>query len=107
MTPIQLANRVPLDDYAPVIGAGEIEEMRALAKPLAGRSVEMVNSTAVGGGVAANGPLRENVGVDDAATIAWTLTSPEVNRLLRDVRGWSAQRYQEWLSATLIRLLLP
>jgi trehalose synthase len=35
-----------------VIGEGEIEELRALARPLAGRSVEMVNSTAVGGGVA-------------------------------------------------------
>src|SRR5207248_1507360 len=32
--------------------AGEIEELRALAKPLRGRSMEMINSTAVGGGVA-------------------------------------------------------
>jgi trehalose synthase len=68
MTPIQLANRVPLDDYAPVIGAGEIEEMRALAKPLAGRSVEMVNSTAVGGGVAEMlnrlVPLAEELGLN-------------------------------------------
>jgi len=35
-----------------VVGAGEIEELRALAKPLRGRSIEMINSTAVGGGVA-------------------------------------------------------
>lgn len=46
------ATRIPLDDYAAVIGAGEIEELRALAKPLRGRGVEMINSTAVGGGVA-------------------------------------------------------
>jgi len=52
MTAVQTARRIPLDDYAPVIGAGEIEELRALARPLQGRSVEMVNSTAVGGGVA-------------------------------------------------------
>jgi trehalose synthase len=52
MSPVQLTNRIPLSDYARVIGEGEIEEMRTLAKPLAGRSVEMVNSTAVGGGVA-------------------------------------------------------
>jgi len=68
MTPVQLANRVPLDDYAPVIGAGEIEEMRALAKPLAGCSVEMVNSTAVGGGVAEMlnrlVPLAEELGLN-------------------------------------------
>jgi len=45
-------NRIPLDDYAELLGTGEIEELRALAKPLRGRSIEMINSTAVGGGVA-------------------------------------------------------
>jgi trehalose synthase len=44
--------RIPLEDYAKLLGAGEIEELRALAKPLRGRSMEMINSTAVGGGVA-------------------------------------------------------
>jgi AcrR family transcriptional regulator len=57
--------------------------------------------------LAANGALRQHADVDEAATIVWTLTSPEVNRLLRDVRGWSSQRYQQWLSTTLIRVLLP
>jgi trehalose synthase len=52
MSPAQSASRIPLSEYAGVIGEGEIEELRTLAKPLAGRSVEMVNSTAVGGGVA-------------------------------------------------------
>jgi trehalose synthase len=45
-------NRIPLEDYARLLGEGEIEELRALAKPLRGRSMEMINSTAVGGGVA-------------------------------------------------------
>jgi trehalose synthase len=45
-------SRIPLEDYAALLGAGEIEELRALAKPLRGRSIEMINSTAVGGGVA-------------------------------------------------------
>ena len=45
-------SRVPLENYAELLGAGEIEELRALAKPLRGRRIEMVNSTAVGGGVA-------------------------------------------------------
>jgi trehalose synthase len=44
--------RIPLEDYAKLLGAGEIEELRALAKPLRGRGIEMVNSTALGGGVA-------------------------------------------------------
>ena len=52
MTETQLASRIPLEDYGRLLGAGEIEELRALAKPLRGRSIEMINSTAVGGGVA-------------------------------------------------------
>jgi trehalose synthase len=41
-----------LDDYVPVVGAPEITELRTLAAKLSGRTVQMVNSTAVGGGVA-------------------------------------------------------
>lgn len=52
MTEVLAASRIPLENYAEVVGAGEIEELRALAKPLRGRSIEMINSTAIGGGVA-------------------------------------------------------
>src|ERR1700739_3023040 len=52
MTEALVASRIPLENYAEVVGAGEIEELRALAKPLRGRGIEMINSTAVGGGVA-------------------------------------------------------
>jgi trehalose synthase len=52
MNPVQTANRTPLADYRQVIGDAEMEELRTLAAPLRGRTVEMVNSTAVGGGVA-------------------------------------------------------
>jgi len=41
-----------LDQYVPLLGAAEIEELRTLAGPLEGKVVDMVNSTAVGGGVA-------------------------------------------------------
>ena len=41
-----------LEDYAPVVGTGEVAELRALAARLRGRAVQMVNSTSVGGGVA-------------------------------------------------------
>lgn len=41
-----------LDDYAAVVGAAEIEEIRALARVIGPRSIKHVNSTAVGGGVA-------------------------------------------------------
>lgn len=43
---------IHLEDYAPVVGAPEIQELHALASRLKGRSVQMVNSTSVGGGVA-------------------------------------------------------
>ncbi|MCL4524846.1 MAG: glycosyltransferase [Acidobacteria bacterium] len=46
------ATAASLDDYAAVVGASELAEIRALAQRLAGRSVKMVNSTSVGGGVA-------------------------------------------------------
>jgi trehalose synthase len=41
-----------LDDYAPLLGAEVVAELRALAVSLQNRTVQMVNSTAVGGGVA-------------------------------------------------------
>ena len=48
----QLQSTHLIDQYLPVVGAAEVDELRALASPLEGSSVEMVNSTAVGGGVA-------------------------------------------------------
>lgn len=53
MTQTQLDTRTnTLDDYSSVNGNAEVAELRTLAARLRGRSVQMVNSTAVGGGVA-------------------------------------------------------
>src|ERR1700733_5945626 len=41
-----------IDDYAAIIGKPELDEIRFLARHLRGKTVKMVNSTAVGGGVA-------------------------------------------------------
>ena len=62
------AGAVPrLDDYAPIIGEAEINELRQLARRLGKVQVKMVNSTAVGGGVAEIlnrlVPLANEVGV--------------------------------------------
>jgi trehalose synthase len=43
---------VQLDDYVPVVGRSDIAELRALGGRLRGTTAKMVNSTAVGGGVA-------------------------------------------------------
>jgi len=41
-----------LDDYAPIIGQTELDDLRFLAQRVRGKTVKMVNSTAMGGGVA-------------------------------------------------------
>jgi trehalose synthase len=41
-----------LDDYRKIVGEPEIDELRFLARELKGKTVKMVNSTSVGGGVA-------------------------------------------------------
>jgi trehalose synthase len=41
-----------LAEYEPIIGKSQLDELRFVACPLSGKRVKMVNSTAVGGGVA-------------------------------------------------------
>ena len=54
--------------------------------------------------LAANGALR--LPADDALETVWALTSPELQQLLVRERGWTRRRYEEWLVASLARLLL-
>ncbi len=56
--------------------------------------------------LAANGPLRTGLTEEDAGAVVWTLTSPEVHRLLRSERSWSVERYAAWLEDTLARTML-
>src|SRR5579872_5488760 len=52
-TQTQVEPRVStLNDYVPILGKAEVNELRTLASRLGKRSIQMVNSTAVGGGVA-------------------------------------------------------
>ena len=57
--------------------------------------------------IAANGPFREKTDESYARDIVWTLTSPEVFLLLTRDRGWSKEKYAQWLADTLTRALLP
>ena len=54
-----------------------------------------------------HGSLRDGLTETQAAETVWTLTSPEVFRLLIVDRGWSIGQYSQWLADALIRLLLP
>jgi AcrR family transcriptional regulator len=56
---------------------------------------------------AANGPFREQMDEVHARDTVWTLTSPEVFILLTQGRGWSKEKYAEWLTDMLTRALLP
>jgi AcrR family transcriptional regulator len=53
------------------------------------------------------GALRPELRERDAADIIHALTLPEVYRLLVCDRGWRPDRYEQWLTQTLISQLLP
>jgi AcrR family transcriptional regulator len=52
------------------------------------------------------GALRPKLRERDAADIIHALLSPELYRLLVVDRGWSPQRYETWLTETLLEQLL-
>ncbi len=41
-----------IEDYIPIVGKSEIDELSLLAEKLKGKSIQNINSTSVGGGVA-------------------------------------------------------
>jgi trehalose synthase len=59
---------VKLEEYEPIVGKGVINELRLLAERLKGKSVQNINSTAIGGGVAEilnrMVPLLRELGID-------------------------------------------
>ncbi|HTV82865.1 MAG TPA: TetR/AcrR family transcriptional regulator [Acidobacteriaceae bacterium] len=52
------------------------------------------------------GRLRPELSVRTARDILWSLTGSDVYRMLVHERGWSSQKYQDWLADTLVRALL-
>jgi AcrR family transcriptional regulator len=50
--------------------------------------------------------LRPKLSYRAARDILWTLTGSDVYRMLVHERGWSSQKYQDWLADTLVRTLL-
>lgn len=59
------------------------------------------------GMLAERGRLRPGLSFEEARDILWTLCSLAVHDLLVVARGWTSERYQEWLTAALTRELLP
>jgi len=56
--------------------------------------------------LAERGWLRPDLSFDEARDIVWTLCSLAVHDLLVVERGWTSERYQEWLTSALRRELL-
>jgi hypothetical protein len=57
--------------------------------------------------LSAHNDLREGLDDSQATEIVWTIASPDIYRLLTVERGWSKERFSQWLGDILTRLLLP
>jgi AcrR family transcriptional regulator len=57
--------------------------------------------------LADRGALRPGLPVEEARDVLWTLNAHAVHDLLVVQRGWSPERYRDWLADTLARALLP
>ena len=53
-----------------------------------------------------NGPLRRDMTAESAGAILWTLTSPDVHRMLTVQNAWTCEQYQQWLEEALAATLL-
>ena len=101
----QLERIRPLDDV--LRSAAAVDESAAELRAEAQRGQRLAAMRVVVQWVAARGDLRPDLTLDDAGSVVWTLTSPEVHRMLRDDCGWPPERYEQWLRDTLITGLLP
>lgn len=108
LAPPTTAVRPPqLEDYTPIIGPGEVAELREVARRLHGKHVKMVNSTAVGGGVAEIltrlVPLFNDVGVPTRwDVITGGETFFQVTKAFHNaLHGAPYQGRPEWLAAFL------
>lgn len=95
----QLERVRPLDDILRSAAAVD-REAAALREDVQVRQRGMAMRTIVGW-IAARGPLRDGLSVDGAAHVVWTLSSPEVHLLMRDIGGWSKQSYRVWLDQSI------
>jgi AcrR family transcriptional regulator len=65
------------------------------------------NLRAAVGWVAANGPLRAGVSVEDAAATLWLVTGPDSHRQMVDGLDWEVERWRAWVHSTIEAAILP
>jgi AcrR family transcriptional regulator len=89
-----------------VAAADSDQELRDLLDGMEARRLHGLGGLAAQ--LAESRALRSDLSVDDARDVIWTLCSTPVHDLLVRERGWTSQRYRDWLAAVLKReLLLP
>jgi AcrR family transcriptional regulator len=67
----------------------------------------LTGMTAFGAHLHTGGHLRDGITAEDARDILWTYNSIEVYELLVLERGWSLERYRDFVADALITALLP
>jgi AcrR family transcriptional regulator len=98
------ASARPIDDVmrsAALVDEAVAEKRREM------HDTRLANLTQFVTWLAGNGPLREGLSVEEAAATVWTLTGPDVHRLLVGELGWDHERYAAWVRRTLEDSLLP
>jgi AcrR family transcriptional regulator len=94
----------PVDDV--IRSAGEVDPVLAAKRSEMHRE-RLANLRVFVGWLGANGPLRDGLDPDEAAATVWTVTGPDVHRLLVDELGWDHGHYRAWVHRTLEAALLP
>jgi AcrR family transcriptional regulator len=69
-------------------------------------NARLARMTRVARTLAGKTPLRSGRTVDETADIMWTYTSPELYRMLVRTRGWTPERYGEFVGSSLVDALL-
>jgi AcrR family transcriptional regulator len=87
-----------------VLGAAEAAEPALAELHERIQAARRENLRAVPAALARVGALA--VAEDEAADTVWALASPDLHDLLTRRRGWSRQRYADWLATTLAAALL-
>lgn len=64
------------------------------------------NQGRVVGALESKGGLREGLSVSDATDVLWTLNHPTVFHMLVSERGWSTEKYRDWLAGVVRQQLL-
>lgn len=92
-----------IDDLM-VSAAGSDQEIAALRSDIQQRQ-RLAGMRYALAAIKGTDPLRARLDDHEATDILWALTGPDMHRLLRDQRQWTADRYRRWLADAISRLL--